>query len=215
MSVKTVAAQAARVLIAGQSGERQLALRAELVEELDLEPANISVVELSASLRQAREGVVVIIDAESEQVELAGRIAELGAAVIVLAENPESNWVGQILAAGVSAVLRRDGSRRQLAVAVQAAAAGLTALQPETLQGLMRPATETVELEPGEEELTPRETEVLGMMTEGLSNREIASTLGISEHTVKFHITSIFGKLGTSSRTEAVTEGIRRGLVLL
>ncbi|HEV2117225.1 MAG TPA: response regulator transcription factor [Terriglobales bacterium] len=215
MSVKTAAAQATRVLIIGQSGERPLALRAELVEELDLEPANISVVELSAALRQVREGVVVIIDAESEQGETAGRIAELGAAIIVLAENPEPNWVGQLLAAGVSGVLRRDGSGRQLAAAVQAAAAGLTALEPETLQALMRPAMETIELEPGEEELTPRETEVLGMMTEGLSNREIASTLGISEHTVKFHITSIFGKLGTSSRTEAVTEGIRRGLVLL
>ena len=214
MSVKTAAAPATRVLIVGQSGERRLALRTELVEELDLEPANISVVELSAALRQAREGVVVIIDVEGEG-ETAGRIAERGAAVIVLAENPESNWVGQLLAAGVSGVLRRDGAGGQLAAAVQAAAAGLTALEPETLQGLMRPAMETIELEPGEEELTPRETEVLGMMTEGLSNREIASTLGISEHTVKFHITSIFGKLGTSSRTEAVTEGIRRGLVLL
>ena len=215
MSVKTAAAQATCVLIVGQSGERPLALRAELLEELDLEPANISVIELSAALRQAREGVVVIIDVEGEQGETAGRIAELGAAVIVLAENPEASWVGQMLAAGVSAVLRRDSSGRQLAAAVHAAAAGLTALEPETLQALMRPAMETIELEPGEEELTPRETEVLGMMTEGLSNREIASTLGISEHTVKFHITSIFGKLGTSSRTEAVTEGIRRGLVLL
>jgi DNA-binding NarL/FixJ family response regulator len=98
---------------------------------------------------------------------------------------------------------------------VQAASAGLIALEPDKMQGLLRPPLDTIELEPGDEELTPRETEVLRMMTAGLSNREIASTLGISEHTVKFHVASIFGKLGTSSRTEAVTEGIRRGLVLL
>jgi DNA-binding CsgD family transcriptional regulator len=83
------------------------------------------------------------------------------------------------------------------------------------LQALLRPPLEEIELEPGEEELTPRETEVLRMLAEGLSNREIASILGISEHTVKFHITSIFGKLGTSTRTEAATEGIRRGLVMI
>ena len=65
------------------------------------------------------------------------------------------------------------------------------------------------------EELTPRETEVLAMLAEGLGNREIASRLGISDHTVKFHISSILDKLNASSRTEAVTLGIRRGLVLL
>jgi DNA-binding NarL/FixJ family response regulator len=65
------------------------------------------------------------------------------------------------------------------------------------------------------EPLTPREREVLQMISTGLGNKEIAGRLSISEHTVKFHVASILGKLGASSRTEAVSIGIRHGLVLL
>src|SRR5207245_11423764 len=63
------------------------------------------------------------------------------------------------------------------------------------------------------EEITSRETEVLRMLAQGLVNKEIAARLGISEHTVKFHISSILDKLGASTRTEAVTLGVRRGLI--
>ncbi len=63
------------------------------------------------------------------------------------------------------------------------------------------------------EEITSRETDVLKMLAEGLVNKDIAARLGISEHTVKFHISSILDKLGASTRTEAVTLGIRRGLI--
>ena len=63
------------------------------------------------------------------------------------------------------------------------------------------------------EEITSRETDVLRMLAEGLVNKEIAARLGISEHTVKFHISSILDKLDASTRTEAVTLGIRRGLI--
>jgi DNA-binding NarL/FixJ family response regulator len=65
------------------------------------------------------------------------------------------------------------------------------------------------------EELTEREIEILHKLAEGLGNRQIASSLAISEHTVKFHISSILDKLHASSRTEAVTIGIRMGVVLL
>ncbi len=63
------------------------------------------------------------------------------------------------------------------------------------------------------ESLTSREREVLALVADGLSNREIANALEISEHTVKFHLASIFGKLGASSRTEAVRRGLQLGLV--
>jgi DNA-binding NarL/FixJ family response regulator len=63
--------------------------------------------------------------------------------------------------------------------------------------------------------LTPREIEVLGMIAEGLGNKIIAARLGISDHTVKFHIASIFAKLNAGSRTEAVTIGIRQGLIMI
>jgi DNA-binding NarL/FixJ family response regulator len=67
--------------------------------------------------------------------------------------------------------------------------------------------------EPLTEHLTARETVVLRLMASGLGNKEIASRLDISEHTVKFHVSSVLAKLGAASRTEAVTIGIVRGLV--
>ena len=70
-------------------------------------------------------------------------------------------------------------------------------------------------VEPELDALTPREREVLDMLAEGLSNKEIAWRLQISEHTVKFHVASVFAKLDVSTRTEAVMQGIRRGLVML
>ena len=65
------------------------------------------------------------------------------------------------------------------------------------------------------EELTRRELEVLHMLAAGSGNREIASQLGVSEHTVKFHVSSILGKLGAATRTEAVTRGYKEGLILM
>ena len=63
------------------------------------------------------------------------------------------------------------------------------------------------------ESLTTREHDVLALVADGLSNREIAHALAISEHTVKFHLASIFGKLGVSTRTEAVQRGVRLGVI--
>lgn len=214
MTPKATPARGVSVLIFAQSAERRLALGGMLAKEPDISLIDVSVSDLNSALRQARPGVVVV-DLDGDLATAVETLSESGTAVVLLADNPETNWVVELLASRPSAVLRRNCSQRQLAAAVQAASAGLIVLEPDTIEGLLRPPLDTIELEPGDEELTPRETEVLRMMTAGLSNREIASTLGISEHTVKFHIASIFGKLGTSSRTEAVTEGIRRGLVLL
>jgi DNA-binding CsgD family transcriptional regulator len=63
--------------------------------------------------------------------------------------------------------------------------------------------------------LTAREKEVLGLLARGLPNKRVARDLGISEHTVKFHVSSIFAKLGAQSRAEAVSIGARRGLISL
>jgi DNA-binding NarL/FixJ family response regulator len=65
------------------------------------------------------------------------------------------------------------------------------------------------------EPLTARESQVLELLAEGKSNKEIASALEVSEHTVKFHVSSIIAKLGVAGRTEAVTRGLRDGLILL
>jgi DNA-binding CsgD family transcriptional regulator len=75
------------------------------------------------------------------------------------------------------------------------------------------PADASVESTKGESALTPRETEVLGLLAEGLANKEIAARLSFSTHTAKFHVESILRKLDAANRAEAVSEGIRRGLI--
>ena len=122
---------------------------------------------------------------------------------------------------GVRAVLPNDVSPEQLVAALQAAASGLLVLHPAqvaaqvTANGFASAPARSRELNELAEPLTPRESEVLQMLADGLVNKEIAATLAISEHTVKFHVASILGKLGAATRTEAVSVGIRRGLVLL
>jgi DNA-binding NarL/FixJ family response regulator len=112
-------------------------------------------------------------------------------------------------------------SPEQLVAALQAAASGLLVLHPAqaaaqvTTNGFASSPARSRELDELAEPLTPRESEVLQMLASGLGNKEIASKLAISEHTVKFHVASILGKLGAGTRTEAVSIGIRRGLVLL
>ena len=94
--------------------------------------------------------------------------------------------------------------------------AGLVVLHPDALAA--RPPREArparVAADPAQP-LTAREIEVLGMLAEGLGNKTIAVRLGISTHTAKFHVASILAKLGAGSRTEAVTVGMRRGLVVI
>jgi DNA-binding NarL/FixJ family response regulator len=76
-----------------------------------------------------------------------------------------------------------------------------------------QPADAAVEISAAETALTPRETEVLGLLAEGLANKEIAGQLSFSTHTAKFHVESILRKLGAANRAEAVKEGIRRGFI--
>ncbi len=115
-------------------------------------------------------------------------------------------------AAGARGLLLRDVEVERLLAALHAAAEGLLVLDPSLSPSL----PEAMDREtPPLEDLTPREVEVLQLLAEGLSNRAIALQLRISEHTVKFHINSIFGKLGVQSRTEAAVRAARLGLILL
>jgi len=133
------------------------------------------------------------------------------AAWVVIADDPGLSGVADALRSGIRAVLPRRSSASQIVAAIEAAAVGFVVLQPGDLEGLLVNPQPASLAEP----LTPREVEVLGMLAEGQSNKSIAHRLGISEHTVKFHVTSIMGKLSAGSRTEAVTQGIRQGLIML
>jgi NarL family two-component system response regulator YdfI len=147
----------------------------------------------------------------------------LGVPLVLLADNP-ARWMAEALPPGVRAVLPRNVTPAELVGAIEAVAAGLYVFHPSEADSLpmLRPREAGVasELapqlaEPFAEHLTPREVEVLQLLSEGLGNKEIGSRLNISEHTAKFHVASIMGKLGATTRTEAVTLGIRRGLVLI
>jgi NarL family two-component system response regulator YdfI len=140
-----------------------------------------------------------------------------GPAFVLLVDHPEDDWLIEALRSGARAVLTCTATPAQITAAIESVASGLV-VAPVDLINSMLPAqrlTETSETGPRGEALTGREIEVLGMLAEGLANKTIAYRLGISEHTVKFHVSSIFGKLSAGSRTEAVTIGIRRGLIML
>ncbi len=136
--------------------------------------------------------------------------------IVVLTESAAPGASAQALQAGIRAVLPSDISADQLAAALQAAAAGLVVLHPTEIPGAFAPtAPASQSLAELPEPLTRREREVLQMLAAGLANKEIAARLNISDHTAKFHVAAILGKLGAVTRTEAVALGIRRGLVLL
>ena len=142
-----------------------------------------------------------------------------GVPMILLVDNP-TRMTSAALPAGVRAVLPRNVTSAEIAAAIEAVAAGLYVFHPadiDSIPALRAPQSETSpELgEPLVEHLTPREIEVLQLLSAGLGNKEIAARLNISEHTAKFHVASIMGKLGAATRTEAVTLGIRHGLVMI
>ncbi len=131
-------------------------------------------------------------------------------AYVLLGGDSPSGWTQEAVRSGVRALLPRDASAEQILAAVEAAAAGLVAADPREFEALLPSYTAS---EPSV--LTAREIEVLRMMAEGEANKQIAWKLNISEHTVKFHVASILGKLNAGTRTEAVTTGIRKGLILI
>jgi DNA-binding NarL/FixJ family response regulator len=132
-------------------------------------------------------------------------------AIVLLGDAP---WTANALRAGVRAVLHPDASAAEILAAIQAAAAGMAAIDPADLESLIAGTSAQPTAEPAAA-LTSRELEVLRMLADGAANKNIAWKLGISEHTVKFHVAQILAKLNAGTRTEAVTLGIRQGLILL
>lgn len=165
---------------------------------------------------------VLLLELEAYDDETLASLQALNAsshppACVLFTDDAPGVWAPELLRAGIRAILPRQASGSEIVAAVEAAAAGLVVLHRDMVDSLV-PAVSSPRRDlsaPEQQTLTPREIEVLGMLAEGMGNKAIAWRLGISEHTVKFHVGSIFAKLNASSRTEAVTLGIRQGLILL
>jgi len=135
-------------------------------------------------------------------------------AVVLLTNERHPAWTQEAARLGVRALLSRDASAAEILAAVEASAAGMAVVDPRELENWLA-QTASVPISSEAHTLTARELEVLRMMAEGAVNKAIAWKLGISDHTVKFHVASILGKLNAATRTEAVTIGVRKGLILL
>ena len=132
-------------------------------------------------------------------------IEDSNAKIIVLAEHAGDAEIAKALKKGAAGYICKDVSPEELLKAIHTVAAGKKYIPADIAQIL----SENI----GKEELTPTESTILGMIVGGMSNKEIAFALDISENTVKTHNQNIYGKIGVSDRTSAATTAIRRGLV--
>lgn len=161
---------------------------------------------------------MVLVEAGEHVISAARLLAnDAGPGLVLLCDELTRSQMVRALQGGVRGILPRDATAEELFAAIESVAAGLTAFHADDLD-LLLPAHRATPTEedgfPGEP-LTEREIQVLGMLAEGLGNKIIAARLNISEHTVKFHVSSILAKLGADSRTEAVTRGVREGLIMI
>ena len=195
---------------------------------------------IAAPTAVMRAGLEALVSSDSD-IELAGSFSDLGSVeelrpnvvlaavpfdelaqphdgpappIVLVSGEAQPLWTLEALRIGVRALLPRDASPGEVLAAVNAASHGMAAIDPTDLEALL--AGSNVPVMTGEPSvLTPRELEVLRMMAEGAANKNIAWKLGISDHTVKFHVASILGKLHAGTRTEAVAIGMRKGLILI
>lgn len=130
--------------------------------------------------------------------------------LLLLTSEPDAAIFNRMLDEKVGGLLRADASGEQVTQAIRSLTSGLMIMDGALLHRLVRGSEDTIPLP---EALTSREMEVFGLLSDGLGNKEIASRLNISEHTIKFHVRSILGKLGASTRTEAVSRGLRGRLI--
>lgn len=199
-----------RLLIVAAQPALRVGLRA-LLEEEGLEVFGSS--PTLFGLDELLEEVDVLVLAGEMAVDDVARVlpVERPVGLVLLGDGELAEEIGALPLRGL-ALLPLDVPPALLAAACHAVAAALVVLpHPEGVHRLGLRSRPTPLIEP----LTEREQEVLDLLGEGQSNRAIATRLQISEHTVKFHVSSLLGKLGASSRTEAVTLGARHGLILL
>ena len=136
-----------------------------------------------------------------------------GVGVLVLTSYDDDAYVFALLEAGAAGYLLKNASEDDLLGAVRAVAAGESALHPSVARKVLERFSANTTPTPPEDDLSPRELEVLRVAATGRTNKEIARDLDISPRTVQVHLANIFSKLGVGSRTEAVLFGIKRGWI--
>jgi DNA-binding NarL/FixJ family response regulator len=173
-------------------------------------------------LVEADQPDVAVLDIQMPEVtgvEAARRIKDRfpSVRVLVLTAYDDDPYVFALLEAGADGYVLKTASGDELVNAVRTVYRGESALSPEIASIVVRramsgrPAGAADQVEP----LTPREIDVLRQVARGMTNREVGRELGISHRTVQGHLASTYGKLGVSSRTEAVTEALKRGWIVI
>jgi DNA-binding NarL/FixJ family response regulator len=169
----------------------------DLLDEVELYGADVAVWDLGME--------------PSRPLEALARLQDSGIPVIAIV--PTEDVARLAWAHGVRGILPRHVEAASLAAAIKAAAQGLATIDAHLADSLA--STRDWAPSPLAENLTQRELQVLQILSDGLPNKSIASELGISEHTVRFHVNSILSKLGAQSRTQAVSLAARLGLIRL
>ena len=200
-----------RVTIVSPNPTLRIGLREMLSRQSDIKVVG-ETVDL-ASVNQNETEVAVLASVSS------ARLLESKPAFAILFLTDDIQSVRSILNSSSHAwgVLSADATEDELVAAVRAVGEGLWVGAPSLVGDLLRSSgrRESSSDDSPIESLTAREMEVIQLMAQGLANKQIALMLGISEHTVKFHLSSLYAKLGISSRTEAVKRGIELGLISL
>jgi NarL family two-component system response regulator LiaR len=205
------------VLIVDDHGVVRQGLRTylELVDDLEVVGEAENGLEAVAQVRRHQPDVALmdLVMPEMDGIEATRQICAISPStkVIVLTSFADDEQVFPAIKAGASGYLLKDVSPADLASAIRAVHAGETHLHPDVTKRLVdqlaSPSTDQ-----GPDELTPRETEVLRLIAEGMSNREIAQALTISEKTVKTHVSNILSKLHLADRTQAAIYAHQHGL---
>jgi DNA-binding NarL/FixJ family response regulator len=214
-----------RVLIADDHRTFAEALRTAMDLEDGVKVAGIAT-DGNAAVEMAISGGVdvVLMDVEMPNKDGIAATREILAArpearIIMLTAHDSDTLVGRALDAGAAGYLAKDRPVREVARAVRTAFEGLPLIDPEEMDRLLhgfRQRREAANVAGARvERLTPRETEILQRMADGLSQDEIAAILGISRHTLRTHVQNILTKLRVRSRLEALTEAVRYGKVTL
>jgi len=214
-----------RVLIAEDHRTFAEALRTAIDLEDGLKVAGIATDGLAAVEMATGSRVdVVLMDVEMPRKDGISATREIvearpEARVIMLTAHDNDTLVAQAVEAGAAGYLSKERGMRDVAQAVRAAFAGRPLMDPQEMDRLMQTVRQRREAKDAVrrrvDRLTPRETEILQRMADGLSQEEIAAILGISRHTLRTHVQNILTKLRVRSRLEAMAEAVRYGKVKL